>query len=572
MRTRRPPLALIAVLLSCASTLASGCFGSGGGGGGGSTATMLEVEPNDELTQSNVIKLDRPIKGDVIEAEDQDWFQLKLKVGKTVKAELFGTRIDQGTWDAAITVPRLTIFFPDDQTKLYEQSLATGWTFGALDFDIPSFTVPQNGTYWFVIRADTDLSPGGRYALRVSYVNPSATQDEIEEPLDIGVDDTPGTAQAVQNGMLSGYHREGNDDYYKVQVSGSRVIRAELVAQRNGAFGDALSAYDPVMRLYDVDGSTILAENDDAFFGDPGIQEHVAAAGTYYLQVTQSATSTEDAPYILQFSSNPVTVTVETEPNDTSATADALAYGNTASGGIALGQVDWYRFQGDPGDMVRLQVFDVANSTAAVEAVDVALFAPDGTTPLSFDFGPEFQVLSTILQQNGPFFAQVLPGSMAISGTQYRLELTLFHSATQESEPNDGISAADMFPSGDFAAGAISIPGDLDFFRFTTKKDELVTFVVYAGNLATGSGGSPEYSGWGSDLDPLLTIRDTLGAVVATSTSAPANAVFTESVADGLPTAAVTFVAPPTSNTFYIEVTASDGSGTSTHYYVIERR
>jgi len=559
------------LLLALSSVLVTGCWGSDSGGGG-STLTQLEVEPNDGIIQSNDILLGTPIKGDVIEEEDEDWFQLRLNVGRTIKVELFGTRLDQETWDAVSTVPRLTIYFPDDQTKVHEQSLASGWTFSALDFDIPAFTVPQTGTYWFVIRADTDLSPGGRYVLRVSYANPTATLDEIEKPLDLGVNDTPRTGQLVQNGMLRGFHRDGNDDYYKVQVSGPRVIRAELFAQRNGVFGDATSPYDPLLRLLRPDGSTLIVENDDAFFADPGIQAYVEAAGTYYVQVTQGPASTEDAPYILRISSDPATATPESEPNDTPATADSIAHGGAVSGGIVLGQADWYRFQSDPGDMIRLQVFDVANSTASVDAVEVALFGPDGTTAVPFDIGTEFQVASTILQQNGPFFVRVQPAPAAASGTLYRLELERFHAAVQESEPNDLTSTADAFPSGKFAAGVVSIPGDVDLFRFTASRDQLVTFVVYAGEATTGSDGFPEYSGWGSDLQPLLTIRDTVGAAVATSTSAPTNLVFTESVADGLPTAAVTFVVPPTSTSFFLEVAAADGTGSSAHYYVVERR
>jgi len=195
MRNRRPPLALIAVLVSCASTLASGCFG-GGGGGGGSTSVELEVEPNLGTINANKIKLGRPIKGDVIELDDEDWFSLKLKANQTLQIELFATRLDQDTWDTAINVPRLTIFFPDNATKLLEQSLETGWAFGSLDFDIPTFTVPQKGTYWFVIRGDGDMIPGGRYVLRVSEVKPRPNQEEIEEPLDLGVNDTPETRRA----------------------------------------------------------------------------------------------------------------------------------------------------------------------------------------------------------------------------------------------------------------------------------------------------------------------------------------------------------------------------------------
>ena len=565
MRTR-----FVAILLLLTATLAS-CFGSDSGGGT-PTTVMIEDEPNDELIQATDIKLGRPIQGDVVEAEDEDWFRLKLKDGKSVKVELFATRLDQATWDAALTVPRLTVYFPDDETKLHEHSFQAGWTFGSLDFEIPAFTVPQTGFYWFVIRADTDLSPGGRYVLRVSYVTPAPGHDEIEEPIELGVNDTPGTGQVLNNGTLVGFHREGNDDFFKVQVGGSRVIRAELIGHRNGALGEATSPYDPLMRLLDVDGATILAENDDAFFADPGIQHHVVAAGTYFLQVTQGPASTEDGSYVLDFSADTMTVAPESEPNDTSATADALAFGGAVSGGIVPGQEDWFRFVGDAGDMIRLQVFDATNSTEASETVDVALFAADGTTPVPFHSGGEFQVVRTILQQDGDYFARVVPGPTAVAGTLYRLELKRFHASTPEDEPNDALADADPFPGGKFAAGEISTPGDLDLFRFTTSRDQLVTFVVYAGNVATGSDGVPDYSGWGSALPPLLTVRDVVGAAVAVSTSTPVNGVFTESVIDGLPTAAVTFVAPPTSTTFYLEVTSADGSGAGGHTYVVERR
>jgi hypothetical protein len=572
MRSSLPPRAVLALLLPVAASLVAGCFWQSDSGGGGPPRVELEVEPDDELLFSNILTLGRPIRGDVRTPEDVDWYQVKLTGGRTLKVDLYGTRLDQATWDAAGTVPRLTVHFPDEATNLQLQSFTAGWPYGALDFDIPAFHVPQNGQYWFVVQADTDLSPGGSYVLRVAYANPAPGQDEVEEPLALGVNDTPGTAQAIQNGLLTGHHRNGNDDFYKVQVSGPRVLRAEIVAQRNGAYSDAPAAYDPLLRILDVDGATVLAENDDAFFADSGVQELVEESGTYYVQVTQAPASTEDGTYVLHFSSSSGSSNAESEPNDTTPTADSLAYGGAVRGTIAPGEIDWYRFDGNPGDMVRLQVFDVANSTIATEAVLVTLFGPDGATTVPFHIGPEFQVMTTILQQNGPFFAQVLPGPASVAGTEYRLELNRFHSSTYETEPNDNVSAADPFPGGKFASGTISIAGDRDLWRFSTSNDELVTFVVYAGNASTGSPGSPEYSGHGSSLDPLLTIRDGVGAAVATSTSHPLGGIFTESTGDGLPTAAVTFVAPSTSHTFYLEVTDADGSGANDHTYVVERR
>ncbi len=63
---------------------------------------------------------------------------------------------------------------------------------------------------------------------------------------------------------------------------------------------------------------------------------------------------------------------------------------------------------------------------------------------------------------------------------------------------------------------------------------------------------------------------DAAGLPLATSTSTPAN-TYTESITDGLPTAAVSFVAP-TSGLFYVQVESAGGSGSVTNYYVITKR
>jgi len=550
----------------------AGCGLFDDGGGGGSSATQFESEPNEGIQFSDPILIGRPMQGDVVEPEDEDWFSLKLTQGRTVQVELFGTRLDQSSWEAAATVPRLSVVFPLEEDILVEHSFSSGWVGAAQDFDLPIFHVTRTGTYWFVIRADTDLAPGGRYALRVTNVSPAPNLSEIETALETGIDDTPGTAQSISPGVLAGFHRDGNDDFYSLEIPGPRVVRAEVVSARNGAWEAATSVYDPLLRLYDVDGSTILEENDDAFFRDPAVQFEVAGGGTYRIQVTQNPASTEGAPYVLKISTDPASAITESEPNDTTTEADALAYGQSVSGVTAPGVEDWYRFTGTAGDMVRLQVFDIDNSQSAVEPLDAVLFAPDGTTPLAFNEGPSLQVLTTILQEDGTFYVRARSGTTAVGASAYRLELRLFHSAVYESEPNDTVAEAGEFPGGGFAAGAITAAGDRDLHHFTASSKQLVVFAVYASSTATGTNGFAEYSGHGSVLAPLLTIRDVTGAAVATSTSQPAGGTYTEGILEGLPTAAVAFVASPTADDYYIEVAAADGTGSLAHTYVLQKR
>jgi hypothetical protein len=154
--------------------------------------------------------------------------------------------------------------------------------------------------------------------------------------------------------------------------------------------------------------------------------------------------------------------------------------------------------------------------------------------------------------------------------TDYRLELTRFKAATYETEANDTIATADTLSTS--AAGAIATAGDVDVFRFTATQNRFTTISIYATNSDVNnlmSDGFFEYSGHGSNLDPLLTIKDAAGTTLASSTIAALD-VTTECITDGLPTAAVSFVAP-TTGSFYVQVESASGSGDPSNYYVITK-
>lgn len=581
MRNRLAALGALALASTPLLGLFSSCsyipgFGGGGGGGGNAIATtditVLETLGNDSPLFPTGLRLGRPVRGDLLQEGDVDWFFLHATAGSTVRIELWAARLDQATWDATGTVPHLTVYFPDPDTKLLEQSFDAGWTYGALDFEVPAYRLQTNGPdYWIKLEPDQARTTGGRYVLRVSHISFGAGMHEDEAPGDIGGNDTPGTAQLIEPGVLNGFHRDGNDDCYALTVAGPSVLRLEVLAARDGTPTGATAPYDAVLRLFDVDGTTILKENDDAFLLDPAMQLEVPAAGRYTVMVTQSPTSTVDSQYRLITAVTPATGTHETEPNDTFASANPFAYGENVSGTIGPGEDDWFRFTGTAGDMVRLQVFDKNTSVSATEAVSVTLVGSDGATPIPTHEGPLFQVLTTILTQSGTTYVHVQPDPAALGPTTYRLELRRFKTSTFETEPNDTIAQAALFPPGG-ASGVIGTAGDADFYRFTALSHQIVTFDVFASDTPTGTNQLSEYSGHGSALAPLLTIRDGNGAILSQTTSLPANGVYAESVSDGLPTCAVAFVAPDTTHTFYLEVEAADGTGGPDHTYVVVKR
>ena len=581
MRNRTAALGALALASTPFLGLLSSCsyipgLGGGGGGGGNPVATtditVLDPEGNDLPTFPTDLHIGRPVRGDLLTEGDVDWFFFHVLAGSTVRIELWAARLDQATWDAAGAVPHLTVYFPNTETKLIEHSFDAGWTYGALDFEVPAYRLPTNGpNYWIKIEPDQARTSGGRYVLRVSRLSIGPGQHEGEAAGDIGGNDTPGTAQPIEPGLLNGFHRDGNDDCYSLTVGGPSVLRLEVLAQRNGTPFGATTPYDALLRLYDVDGTTILKENDDAFLLDPAMQIEVPAAGHYTVMVSQSLTSTVSSEYRLITAVTPATGTPETEPNDNTGSANTFAYGENVSGTIAPGEDDWFRFTGTAGDMVRLQVFDKNNSLSATEAVSVTLVGSDGATPIPTHEGPLFQVLTAILSQSGTTFVHVQPDPAALGSTTYRLELRRFKASTFETEPNDTIAQAHVFPPGG-ASGVIGAAGDVDLYRFLALSHQIVTFDVFASSAATGTDQQSEYAGHGSALLPLLTIRDANGEILSQTTSLPANGVYAESVSDGLPTCAVAFVAPDTTHVFYVEVAAADGTGGPDHTYVLVKR
>jgi len=555
-------LALLALLSAC----------SGGGGGTGGIPLALdenETPANDTPATANTLKLGTPMRGSVLVAGDVDCFAIHLTNKQVVRFELFGTRNDQAGWDTALNVPRLTILDTDANAnaKLLEQdfsgTFSDGWSWGFHDLDIPMFQAPATGTYFVSVTQDNQAAAGGAYILRASSVTTSGLQEEAEARGVSGANDTFATAETIHNGVLHGYHVAGELDYYKFTISAPTVVRFELNSYRNGVHDGTALYYDTTLQLYDTDGTSVLFDNDDTYFYDAAIQYEITTPGTYFVAVNEFGVGMS-GEYFLTLNTSAATGAMETEPNDDAATANTIAYGGRRRGTIATGETDFYKFSGHAGDMVRLQSFDSGNAQAGTDSIDVSLVGTDGTTALATGGNGDFQTLTTILQATGTFYVKVQGGA----GTSpYAIELTLFKSSVYETEPND--TAVEAGGLADRVSGVISSGADVDMFRVSLTKDKLVRFVCYASSSATDSNGISEYSGHGSDLAPLIELVDNLGVVVASSTSVPANSVFTESVTQPLPTSCLCTTATA-SGPYFVRISDANATSGATHYYVLE--
>jgi len=560
LREKLTPLAILLLL--------GACGGGGGGGGIPNVSSEDETTPNDTLAAANTLTIETPIRGDVSTAGDVDCFAIQLSAGRTVRFELFGTRLDQGNWDANGNVPRLTILDTDanSNAKLLEQdysgNFSDGWGWGTHDLDIPMFHVPATGTYFVQVTQDNQSSDGGAYILRASYVSVSGPQQEAEAAGVSGDNDTFATAELIRPGTMHGFHVAGELDYYKFTISGPTVVRFEMNAYRNGVHNDSGLYYDTWVELMDTDGTTELTSDDDSYFYDSAIQYELTTAGTYYFVVDEYDPA--DGEYFLTYTASSAGGALESEPNDDAAHADSIAYGGRVRGVNSLGESDYYKFSGQAGDMVRLQYFDSDNAQSKPDDVSVSLIGTDGATALQWGGDEDFQTLTTILQETGTFYIKVENGGV---DSPYALELTRFASSTYETEPNDTDVEAGVLSTR--VSGVIDSAPDVDMYRVTLTKDRLARFSCYASSAATSSDGVEDLSGHGSDLAPMIELLDGTGTVVATSTSIPNLGIYAESVTDPLPTTTLATVVD-TTGTYFVRISAADGASGATHYYVLE--
>lgn len=559
------PAVLTAFLFSCSS---------GSSGGGGSPAVLTELEPNDLFDDATVEGLTpgRGGVGQLATETDIDFWSMALTQGEVVELELFGTRFDHASWEADDSVPRITVYDVDGATVLANHDFSGGtWDWGKHDLDHPRLLVPATGTYFASVTVDGTAVTDGDYVIRLNRVNVGALQLETGD--DVLDNDTSGNAEPLVPGTLYGFHDDGNSDYYEIVITNPSIVRFEIFAHRNGIIEADDEYYDPRLTLYGTNGTTVLLSVDDAYFYDSAIDYFIDTAGTYFLQVTECC-GAGDAPYFLTYSRSGAGGANESEPNDDSATADAISYGGPIKGSIDAAQEDWFEFQGTAGDLIRVQVFDAENSLSKADVVVGSLFGPDGITALptgGFPGAGGLQTVTTILQETGPHFILIEPN---LALTDYRLELTRVLAATYESEPNGVFTDANALGGGGRSAGAIDntplVGGnDVDTFRFTASANRLTTISIYASDGAISSNGFFELSDFGSVLEPTLRILDSAGNPIATS---PADwlAVSTESVTNGLPCGAVSFI-DPDGGTFYVEVTDANNANGDNYFYVIER-
>jgi hypothetical protein len=236
------------------------------------------------------------------------------------------------------------------------------------------------------------------------------------------------------------------------------------------------------------------------------------------------------------FSQTVATSILETEPNDTPATADALSLQGPARGTLSADDIDFWSFSATTGMVIQVELFalrrDFASWDTNFNLPRLNLIGPNGTSYLD---GPDYVSSGWLwgahdldiplfrIPAGGTYFVRLENYVAATPGGDYALRVTEIPIAglQEESESNDSSGTADAITPGTIHANHVD--GNEDYFSFAIAAPTLVYFEVTGyRNGIFGVLGAPDADYY----DPRIELLDTDGSTVMATNN---NAFFNDS-------------------------------------------
>ncbi|WP_322495786.1 M4 family metallopeptidase [Chloroflexus sp.] len=302
---------------------------------------------------------------------------------------------------------------------------------------------------------------GLRYDIRVTGV--SATTPDPFEP-----DNTAATARAITPGTLDApnvtrhnFHVAGDQDWVRITTTAGNFYLFETANLDDRA--------DTVITLFEPNGTTVIAENDDGGGGWASrLTWYAPADGTYYLRVRHysSGVGGERTGYDLRIGAYGTSATPDAyEPDNTLATAKPISVGVTQQHNFhAAGDQDWVYFDTVSGIEYTITTSHLGSRTDTV----LELYNSSGALLASNDdySGWASRIIWTATA-NGRFFVKVRQYNSSVYGanTDYRLNLT--SAAPDAYEPDNTLATArPITVNGAAQTHTFHVAGDQDWIFF----------------------------------------------------------------------------------------------------------
>jgi hypothetical protein len=338
-----------------------------------------QFEPDDSLAQAKELVLDGdPQEHTFHQATDNDWIYFSLSAGD--RAVLFTTGRTCDTY--------LTLIAPDGRTTLAEDDDSGGAPNAAI-----RFTADEDGAYYGRIRLfGSSPSPCGTYQVGLASLPPLGP--DAYEP-----DDGPAQATA--------YELDGTPQERNIHADGDRDWVSFTVQAPIGVVLATGGECDTYLTLYDRDGTTALASDDDSgSLHNAALLYTITESGTYYAEVRLfNANETTCDEYLFGGITQDPALPDPFEPDNNAAQAKPLALDGSLQQRSfhTPDDDDWVSFSANTGDRVFL-------ATEGSCDTYISVFAPDRRTLIREDDDAGGGLNAALLftaQETGVHYARV---------------------------------------------------------------------------------------------------------------------------------------------------------------------
>lgn len=438
--------------------------GSGGCGDDG-------YEPDDSAGDATTISLGVPQTGHTAGcAGDEDWVAFSAVAGNTYILETTNLGGAADTY--------LTLYDTDGTSTLAQNDDGGNGLASRIEW-----VAPASGVYYAMIRHYSSEASGSEtnYDFQIVGSGTSGSADSYEP------DDSAGSAGSITpNGAAQthNFHVAGDLDYIAFSATNGASYIIETF--NLGSLGDT------VLALYDTDGSSLLASDDD---GGLGLASRIGwtapANGTFYIAVQHfdSSRGGENTNYDLRLTSTGAGAADSYEPDDSAAAATTIGVNDPAQSHNfhVAGDNDWLAFSANGGTVYTIRTFNLASESDTY----LTLYDTDGSTLIEAnDDGGEG--LASLIQWNAPasgvYYLKVRHYSSSANGTTtgYDIEVTGEVSGGDSYEPDNVVNqAAPISTDGTGQAHNFHVAGDRDWVAFSADANSF--YIIETDNLAVNS-------------------------------------------------------------------------------------
>lgn len=422
----------------------AGAFADSGSGSYTLTAAAAPLPADDagngRTTRANVAP-GTDTSGNLEYAGDRDWYRLRVTEGQSYRMQL------RAAGDAESGLDPLLKLYDAAGVELAMDDDGGGGLNSYLEY-----TAPTTGDVFLEARGFMDDAIG-------------------EYLITVGLGDIPGDASTDASISADGDYRQGNltpagdKDWYRLELTEGQSLRI-------GLEGSEVGLGDPLLTLYDAQGTQLVQDDDGGDGLNSRIEFTAPTAGTYFVEARGFLEDAEG-----QYA---VTVTPG-EVGNTIDTADMLVPNSEGASSFisAGGDADWYMVDLVEGRAYRFNL--TSEDTSADLDPLLTLYTSEGVEVASDDDGGSGlnSYLTYTSATGGTFFVSASSFGGAGSGAY------LLRASDTDVPGHIGTDETLIVGEGDDRTSSIEIPNDVDFYRA-----ELTAGVSYTITV-TGSGDTP---------------------------------------------------------------------------------